>query len=311
MQRLLMMLPGCLRLALLCAGLIVCSGAQAQIDIEPRVPYVPTPQDVVDRMLAMAGMTTQDYLIDLGSGDGRIVITAAEKFGTRGFGVDLNPVRISEANDSARKSGVTDKVAFYQRNLFVTDLSQATVITMYLLPEVNLELRPKLLELKPGTRLVSHDFDMGDWKPDRHVRMGVNDKYAGADGESDIYFWVVPANMGGSWRSRLEVAGKPQTYEFSFAQQYQVLSGSARVNGRAVAVQGATLRGTELSFSFVTEVNGAPVKHGFTGRVNGDRIFGQVMLSGARLAASVEWVAERVGRLAILAPGVVSIETGY
>jgi len=300
-----------LRLALFCAGLAIGTAAQAQIDHEPRVPYVPTPQDAVDRMLKMARVTAQDYLIDLGSGDGRIVITAAEKFGARGFGVDLNPVRISEANDSAQKSGVTDKVAFYQRNLFETDLSQATVITMYLLPEVNLELRPQLLELKPGTRLVSHDFDMGDWKADQHVRIAVNDKYAGVGGDSDIYFWAVPAKVAGSWRSQLAVAGKPQVYEFDFNQKYQVISGSARVNGSAVTMQGATLGGAQLSFSFTTEVNGAPVKHEFSGRVDGNRVFGQVMLSGARLAASVEWMAERIGRVAVLSPGFMTMEAGY
>src|SRR5215510_6008223 len=138
---------------------------------EPTVPYVPTPQDVVERMLQIARVGPGDYLIDLGSGDGRIVVTAARQYGTRGFGVDLNPERIKESNENARKAGVTDKVAFYQRNLFETDLSQATVITMYLLPRVNMELRPKLLQLKPGTRLVSHDFSMEDWKPDSQMRM--------------------------------------------------------------------------------------------------------------------------------------------
>ena len=143
---------------------------------EPRVPYVPTPQEVVERMLEIAKVGPHDYLIDLGSGDGRIVVTAARKYGTRGFGVDLNPERIRESNENARRAGVTDKVAFYQRDLFETSLGDATVITLYLLPQVNIELRPKLLELKPGTRLVSHDFDMGDWKADTYVTMDAKDK---------------------------------------------------------------------------------------------------------------------------------------
>ncbi|MBY0269982.1 MAG: class I SAM-dependent methyltransferase [Burkholderiales bacterium] len=282
--------------ALAFAG-VLASGAQAAGD-QPSVPYVPTPQAVVDRMLEMAKVTAQDYLIDLGSGDGRIVVTAAKKFGARGFGVDLNPVRISEANENARRNGVTDKVAFYQRNLFDTDLSQATVITMYLLPRVNLELRPKLLELKPGTRLVSHDFDMGDWKADASVRINAADKFSGAGGDSDVYFWVVPAKAGGSWRSQFPVSGKPQTYEFMFEQKYQVISGSVQVNGRAVKIPDAKLRGAELSFSFTAEVNGAPVKHEFSGRVDGDRIIGQAALSGSRLTARVEWIAERAARVA-------------
>ena len=146
------------------------------------VPYVPTPQDVVDRMLEMAKVGPQDYLIDLGSGDGRIVVTAARKHGARGFGVDLNPTRIAEANENARKAGVTDKVQFYQRDLFETDLKDASVVTMYLLPRVNLDLRPKLLDLKAGTRIVSHDFSMGDWKADQHVEMNSKDKYGGSRG---------------------------------------------------------------------------------------------------------------------------------
>src|SRR6185436_19064853 len=159
------------------------------------VPYVPTPQDVVERMLQIAQVGPSDYLIDLGSGDGRIVVTAASKFGARGFGVDLNPERIRESNENARKANVTDRASFYQRNLFETDLSQATVITMYLLPRVNLELRPKLLELRPGTRLVSHDFSMDDWKPDTQITMESKDRWSGAGGKSDIYFWVVPAKV--------------------------------------------------------------------------------------------------------------------
>lgn len=282
--------------ALACAG-VLATGAHAAGE-QPSVPYVPTPQTVVDRMLDMAKVTAQDYLIDLGSGDGRIVVTAAKKFGARGFGVDLNPVRINEANENACKAGVTDKVAFYQRNLFETDLTQATVITMYLLPRVNLELRPKLLELKPGTRLVSHDFDMGDWKADAAVRMDAADKFSGAGGDSDVYFWVVPAKAGGSWRSQFPVSGKPQTYEFMFEQKYQVLGGSAQVNGRPVKILDAKLRGAELTFSFTAEVNGAPVKHEFSGRVDGGRIIGQAVLSGSRLTARVEWIAERAARVA-------------
>jgi len=271
-------------------------------EVRPSVPYVPTPQAVVDRMLAMARVTGEDYLIDLGSGDGRIVVTAAKKFGTRGFGVDLNPVRITEANDNARRNGVVDKVAFFQRDLFETDLTQATVITMYLLPRVNLALRPKLLELKPGTRLVSHDFDMGDWKADEHVRMDAADKYSGAGGDSDIYLWVVPAKIAGAWRVALPVSGKSQTYEINFEQQYQQISGVARINGRAVKIEGAKLRGDELTFSLTADVNGAAVKHQFSGRVAGNAITGQVALSGSRMAARVEWTAERTARTAAIPP---------
>lgn len=274
------------------AALLALMPAHAAGD-QPSVPYVPTPQAVVDRMLAMANVTAADYLIDLGSGDGRIVVTAAKKYGARGFGVDLNPVRIDEANENARKNRVADKVAFYQRNLFETDLSQATVITMYLLPRVNLQLRPTLLDLKPGTRLVSHDFDMGDWQPDEHVRMDATDKFSGAGGDSDIYLWIVPAKVAGSWRTRLTAGGKPQSYDIRLEQKYQSVGGTVHVNGRPAQIQGATLRGAALSIAFTAEVNGAPVKHRFSGRVDGGRITGEAMLSGDRLASRVEWIAER------------------
>src|SRR3990172_2297018 len=207
------------------------------------VPYVPTPKEVAERMLEMAKVAPHDYLIDLGSGDGRIVVTAARKFGARGFGVDLNPVRIRESIENAAKAGVSDRVAFYQRDLFETDLSDATVITMYLLPRVNIELRPRLLELKPGTRLVSHDFSMDDWKPDAYVDMEVKEKYGSAPGSSSIYFWVVPARVAGTWRWQLTVGGGSRIYELMLDQKFQTISGTVRVGGRSVKLENAGLRG--------------------------------------------------------------------
>lgn len=151
------------------------------------VPYVPTPQIVVDKMLEMASVSGDDYIIDLGSGDGRIPITAAKRYGAEAMGVDLDPARIKEAKANAKVAGVDDKVEFRQQNLFETDISKATVLTMYLLPKVNLQLRPRILsELKPGTRVVSHAFDMGDWKPERTEKV---------DGRT-IYFWTVPSRNG-------------------------------------------------------------------------------------------------------------------
>ncbi|MBN1209701.1 MAG: class I SAM-dependent methyltransferase [Myxococcaceae bacterium] len=151
---------------------------------EPDVPFVPTPQDAVDQMLALAGVTQEDRVYDLGSGDGRIVITAVQKYGARGVGVDINPERIAEANENARRAGVADRVEFRQGDLFKADIGDATVVTLYLLPTVNERLKPKLLaELKPGTRVVSHAFDMGDdWKPVR--QMDVNGR--------TLYLWIVP-----------------------------------------------------------------------------------------------------------------------
>lgn len=150
----------------------------------PDVPFVPTPHEVVAEMLRMANVTKNDVVYDLGCGDGRIVIAAAQKHGARGIGIDINPVRIQEAEENARKAGVSDRVKFMTQDLFETNLSDATVVTLYLLPSINLKLRPKLLEeLKPGTRVVSHSFDMGDWKPDQSAQV---------EGRA-IYYWVIPA----------------------------------------------------------------------------------------------------------------------
>lgn len=159
---------------------------------EPDVVYVPTPQEVVDEMLALAKVTKDDVLYDLGSGDGRIPITAAQKFGTRGIGIDINPERIKEANANAQKAKVTDRVKFLNQDLFTTDISDATVVTLYLLPTLNVKLRPQLFkQLKPGTRVVSHDFDMGEWKPDKVVKTKEG---------STIYLWTIPKEVPANLR---------------------------------------------------------------------------------------------------------------
>ena len=171
-------------LALL-GGALALAPARAQDERELEVPYVPTPENVVAKMLDLAKVKKADVLYDLGSGDGRIVVTAAKEYGARGVGYDLNPDRIQEANGNAKKNGVADRVEFREKDLFTADLREASVVTLYLLPDVNLRLRPKLFqELKPGSRVVSHDFDMGDWRPDKTVDL---------DGHK-IYFWVIPAD---------------------------------------------------------------------------------------------------------------------
>ncbi|MBC7945143.1 MAG: methyltransferase domain-containing protein [Burkholderiales bacterium] len=152
--------------------------------VQKDVPFVPTPEEVVAEMLKVAKVGKNDVLYDLGSGDGRIPITAAKEFGTRGVGVDIDPERIQEANENAKQAKVTDKVKFLLGNLFEIDLSKATVISLYLMPDVNMKLRPKLLQLKPGTRIVSHNYDMGDWKPDQSLSVG----------NHRVFFWTVPEN---------------------------------------------------------------------------------------------------------------------
>lgn len=159
---------------------------------QPDVVYVPTPQEVVDEMLALAKVTKNDVIYDLGSGDGRIPITAAQKFGTRGVGIDINPERIKEANANAQKAGVSDQVKFLNQDLFTTNLSEASVVTLYLLPQLNVKLRPQLFkQLKPATRIVSHDFDMGEWKPERVVKTKEG---------STIYLWTIPKEVPANLR---------------------------------------------------------------------------------------------------------------
>jgi SAM-dependent methyltransferase len=156
------------------------------------VPFVVTPDNVTREMLKLADVKASDFVIDLGSGDGRIVIVAAKHFGARGLGVEIVPELVEKSRDNAKQAGVADRAEFRVQDLFATDLSQATVITMYLLPDVNLQLKPRLLALKPGTRIVSHDWDMGDWKPDRTITVEAPDKPIGREKTSKLFLWVVP-----------------------------------------------------------------------------------------------------------------------
>lgn len=207
-------------------------------DLDLDVPYVPTRQPVVDKMLDMAGVQKTDFLIDLGSGDGRIPITAAKTYGARGFGVDINPQRISEANANAREAGVADKVEFRQQDLFKTPIADATVLTMYLLPSVNMQLRPRVLsELRPGTRVVSHAFDMEDWKPDEE---------AVVDG-SNVYLWIVPARVQGRWQVGGGQAGEMTV---DLLQNFQELTGSVTVGGQSYPIRDGRVRGDTLAFAY-------------------------------------------------------------
>ena len=178
-----------LPVSLLALILAAAVAASAQTPIKPKdpdVPYVPTHEKVVAEMLKVAKVKKSDVLYDLGSGDGRIVITAAKKFGTRGTGIELLPALVQEARENARKAGVGDLARFVEGDIFDANISDATVVTLYLLPAVNMKLRPKLLELRPGTRIVSHNYDMGDWEPQKTIRLNLE------DGEHTVFYWVVP-----------------------------------------------------------------------------------------------------------------------
>ena len=280
---------------ILIAGLSVLAtlGAARAQEGAGDVVYVPTPQVVVDSMLTMAKVSAQDFVIDLGSGDGRIVITAAKKFGARGFGVDLDEVLLKRANDSAKREGVADRARFVEENLFETDLSKATVITTYLLPEMNEKLRPKILRLKPGTRVVAHDYHMGEWQPDDNDTLSVPEKTVGNPGTSYIYLWYVPANAAGKWQLRTPVAGQTLAVDLDLSQRFQMLSGKARINDRAAQLQGARVRGEEVTFWLTVGSGASAVRHEFNGRVQGDTITGTVRVHAGKKVDEAAFSAKR------------------
>jgi SAM-dependent methyltransferase len=199
------------------------------------VVWVPTPQAVVDKMLDMAGVGPRDFVIDLGSGDGRTVISAAKR-GARALGVEYNPDMVALSRRNAAKEGVAGKAAFVKADLFETDFSQASVITMFLLPEINLKLRPKILALRPGTRIVSNTFPMGDWNPDETATVGENCESSWCN----VLFWIVPARVAGTHR----VPGG----EVVLKQEHQMLSGYLRTEGQSFALEGR-VRGEDVSFT--------------------------------------------------------------
>jgi hypothetical protein len=247
-------------------------------------------------MLKMAKVGANDFVIDLGSGDGRIVITAAKKHGARGFGVDLDTYLLKIANANAKKEGVTDRARFIEQNLFETDLSQATVITSYLLPGMNEQLRPKILALKPGTRLVAHDYAMGEWDPDDSETLIVPEKTVGDPGKSYIFFWIVPARVAGQWESQIMAAGKPESWQFSFQQNFQLVHGTARAGKREVKLPQFRMAGEQLAFKVEVPATGKPVTYQFRGWAKGDVIEGNVTVGDGSGQRVMPWRARQTAR---------------
>src|SRR5690606_37149662 len=222
------------------------------------VIWVPTQEDLVMAMLKAAKVAADDYVVDLGSGDGRIPIAAAKHFGARAMGLEYNPQMVKLAQCYVRAEGLEDKVTIKEADIFETDFSDATVVTMYLLSDLNMKLRPRILKMKPGTRVVSNSFKMGDWSPDEHI-----------DPEGSYsrgYLWIVPADDKGKWTFREE--GGERTFEVTFEQEFQEIKASASGNG-APSVQDATLRGADIQLTLV-DANNAP--RTFKGQVEDDRI---------------------------------------
>ena len=254
----------------LLAAALVSPAAVAQDNEQPikkDVPYVPTPQELVEKMIEVAKVTEKDTVYDLGCGDGRMVVTAAKKHGARGIGVDIDPERIREANANAKEAGVTDRVKFIQADLFTMDFKEADVLLMYLLPSVNVKLRPKILELKPGTRIVSHAFDMGDWEADDTIEV---------DGRT-AYFWLVPAKVDGQWQATLKEGGQQKQATLNLKQQYQQVTGTAEIDGKQVQIKDAKLKGDQLTLAldgnktYTVRVDGANMQEVAKGQgANGD-----------------------------------------
>ena len=242
---------------------------------------------VVDAMLGMGGVGPDDFLIDLGSGDGRISLRAATRFGTRGMGVDLDDNLVRTARADARAQGVQDKVVFEARDLFDTDLSRATVVTTYLLNSVNLRLRPRLFEqLRPGTRIVSHDFNFGNWQPDQKITIDVPGKAYGPP-RSDIMLWVVPADFAGTWQWTVPGAGGEVRHEASLRQKFQVLDGSVVAPGQLRLAE-ARVKGDMVSFT----LSGSAGAQRYGGRLSGNTIIGEVVLRSGE--PPLQWRAVRI-----------------
>ncbi len=259
------------------------------------VVYVPTPQLVVDEMLLMGKVNKNDYLIDLGSGDGRFVITAAKKYGAKALGVDLDTYLLKVANENARKESVTDRVTFREQNLFETDLSGATVVSTYLLPEMNLRLRSKIMKLKPGTRVVAHDYSMGDWYPDEQKTLVVPEKKVGNAGISYIFHWVVPALAAGKWQSQINVGGKDVAYDFDMVQFFQNIDGDARAAGVSGEMRGKMV-GEQIRFSLTSKSGQKLERHEFTGQLAGETITGTVRIGEGAAQRQAAWTAKRLMR---------------
>jgi hypothetical protein len=260
---------------LLAAAPAFAQATQAQKPFQPQVGqggkdvvWVPTPQVLVDKMLDMAGVTPQDFVMDLGSGDGRTVITAAKR-GARAMGIEYNPDMVELSKQNAEKEGVSGRATFVKADLFETDLSRATVITMFLLPDINLRLRPKILDLKPGTRIVSNTFTMEDWNADEIATVGED-----CTSWCTALFWIVPAKAGGTWTF--------PNGELTLTQTFQMLSGTMRIGGKEAPISDGRLRGDQFTFT----VGGVK----YTGKVNGETMDG----TAASGSNTTKWTATKI-----------------
>ncbi|MFW5945121.1 MAG: class I SAM-dependent methyltransferase [Bacteroidota bacterium] len=268
------------------------SGANAQ---KLDAPYVSTPKDVVEKMMDMADVGPGDYVIDPGCGDGRIVIAAAKR-GAVGHGVDLNPKRVKEARKNAREAGVSDRVTFVEEDLFETDYSRATVIAMYLLTTMMADLRPSFMEsLEPGTRIVSHDFDMGPWEPDKYKKMGGSDnKIKGwrsgqllKSKSNEIFYWVIPSDMEGEWNWKMN----GRKYSMVVEQKFQKIDPLILEENDTLSVKEKLIKGDRISFKAVNQDD--EIHYVFNGQIDEDQIEGKVQIRSNTSNIIKNWSATK------------------
>jgi SAM-dependent methyltransferase len=244
-------------------------------------PYIPSTQQNVDEMLRLADVRPGDVVYDLGSGDGRVVITAARVWGARGVGIEIDPELVAKSAAQARRDGVAERVSFRAADVFAADIGEATVVTMYLLTSLVEKLQPKLLaELKPGTRIVAHDYGFAGWKPDRHVNVSKN-----------FYLYVVPAKVTGKWRMTAALPKGARDYDVDFEQQYQEIKGGARVPGGFLPAFDARMNGDRIGFVLAED----DMSYRYEGRVSGNAIEGRVRWGYGPKQQESTWRATRVG----------------
>jgi hypothetical protein len=265
--------------------------AQAPAQELSKLPYVPTPQIVVDEMLKLANVTAKDFVVDLGSGDGRMIISAAKTFKASGLGVDIDAKLVELSNKEANAQGVGDRAKFIEQDMFKADLSKATVVTLYVLPDFMEKLRPKLIaEMKPGTRIVAHDYYMSEWYPDRRIELTVPEKVkANGTDKAYLYLWVVPSLVNGTWCMNFDLGtGKPQWVVLFFNQRYQMLAAAAESVLVSLNIESPTLKGDELDFVLTTGAS----NFRFSGKVQGDKIDGAAI--SATSPNPIPWRANKV-----------------
>ena len=279
----------CIILMLACALAVGACDSAVETKSEPDVVFVTTPHKIVREMLKLAGVVKDDVVYDLGSGDGRIVIAAARDFGARGVGIDIDPKLVAESKENARKAMVSERVTFIEQDVCKADIRQATVVALYMLPAVNKQLLPKFFgELQPGTRVVSHRFEIGDWKPDMTLKAY----------DTTVYLSIIPADVHGDWRLAVSNDKETRHYGLTLRQKYQELEGALKDDNRSFSVAATRLQGREITISIVDTIGGQRFLMELEGLVNGDTLEGTALVTDARhpLPASYTWNGVRTAK---------------